>query len=283
MMEEIVTASWLNDRLQEEADQFVLIDARYDLADSEAGKRVYEKGHLPGAVFLNLGKELAAPAKEHGGRHPMPEREQLEKVFGGAGISADKKVVIYDDQGGMMASRVWWMLKHLGHRDAAILDGGFTAWKEAGYEVTTDISEPAARPFQAEQNSEDWPIVDVDYVKAALENEDVLLIDSREPKRYRGEEEPIDPVAGHIPGALNYFWKEVLADDGTWKKEDELKAHFAGLPSEKEIVVYCGSGISACPNVLALKKAGFRNVKLYAGSWSDWISYQDNPVAKGES
>nr|WP_285874395.1 sulfurtransferase [Halalkalibacter oceani] len=272
----------MNDRLQENADEFVLIDARYDLADSGAGERLYQKGHLPGAIFLNLGKELAAPVKEHGGRHPLPERGKLEKVFGEAGIAPDKKVVIYDDQGGMMASRVWWMLKRHGHREAAILDRGFSAWKEAGFEVTTDVPEPTVKSFQAGQNSE-WPVVDADYVKAALNNDEILLIDSREPKRYRGEEEPIDPVGGHIPGALNYFWKEVLTEDGAWKKEEELKEHFSGLPSEKEIVVYCGSGISACPNVLALKKSGFPNVKLYAGSWSDWISYQDNPVAKGES
>jgi thiosulfate/3-mercaptopyruvate sulfurtransferase len=181
----------------------------------------------------------------------------------------------------MVASRFWWLLKHLGHSSVAILDGGYSKWVREGYEVTKSIPVTTPKPFLV-QVSDEWGWVNPHQVKGKLNQTDTLLIDSREVNRYLGLEEPIDPVAGHLPGAVNYFWKDVLTEDGIWKGSEDLKTHFSAVPHSKEIIVYCGSGVSACPNILALKKAGYSNVLLYAGSWSDWITYDNYPIEQGK-
>ncbi|GIN13819.1 thiosulfate sulfurtransferase [Shouchella clausii] len=270
----IVTPKWLYDRLGE----VIVLDARFDLFDEKKGKQAYRAEHLPGALFIDMVEEMADKRIQGAGRHPLPTPEDMARMFARKGISKDSKVVIYDDQnGGIAAARAWWMLEFLGNNNAAILDGGIQAWKNSGYPTTDEVKLPQETEFEPHVK-EDW-LVSAEQVKNKLGS--AVLIDSRSRERYQGEQEPLDPKAGHIPGALNYPWGGVLRQDGNWKSTEELVQHFAALPRDQEVIVYCGSGISACPNVLALKRAGFKQVTLYAGSWSDWSSRSGYPVETG--
>ncbi|MBP1994853.1 sulfurtransferase [Paenibacillus eucommiae] len=277
-MSSIVSQEWLLERL-DHAD-IVIVDCRFTLGQPEAGKEGYQQGHIPGAFYMDLEKDLSGAIKAHGGRHPLPDLGGFSLLVGSLGIDASKKVVAYDDQGGAMASRLWWMLQFLGHTEGYVLGKGFSAWKAAGLPVTAEV--PAAAPRTFSPKVQRHMLASYDEVKDKVERKGTVLVDSREARRYQGLEEAIDPVAGHIPGAKNYFWKEVLDGEGAWKSPEEHKAHFEELQAADEIIVYCGSGVTACPNVLALKQAGFANVKLYSGSWSDWVSYAENPIATGE-
>ena len=281
-MTHIVEIEYLKEQLNLANRNLVVVDCRFSLNDSSEGRRAYEKDHLPGAVFIDLEQDLSSPINEHGGRHPLPDLGGFSDKLGKLGIDKESEVIAYDDQGGMFAARFWWLLKVLGHDHVAVLDGGYSNWVKAGLTVTKEIPQPTSRQYIADSQSE-WGFVTVEQVKAKLGEPGLQIVDSREPKRYLGLEEPIDKVAGHIPGAVNFFWKDVLTPDGFWKSKEELHAHFGQLDSNKEVILYCGSGVSACPNVLALNLAGFDKIKLYAGSWSDWISYPENPIAKGES
>lgn len=280
-MQNIVSTEWLADEIQSNNKKLVIVDTRFNLSDIEEGYRHYLEGHLPSAVYIDLEKDLSAPIAKHGGRHPLPDVDMLAKRLGDLGISNDSKVVIYDDQGGMVASRLWWLLNYIGVSNAAVLDGGWKKWTSENKPVTTVVPHPSPKTLLPQLNH-DWKWVDHVEVKKKLHQPDTILIDSRENPRYLGEFEPIDPIAGHIPGAKNYFWKDVLNEEGSWREREELIDHFSDIPLSKEVIVYCGSGVSACPNILALKEAGYSNVKLYAGSWSDWISYSNNPVAVGD-
>ncbi|EFM10816.1 Rhodanese domain protein [Paenibacillus curdlanolyticus YK9] len=274
-MKNIVSLQWLLDH-KEDSD-VVIVDCRFQLGKPDAGREAYEASHIAGAVYLDLEKDLSSPIEENGGRHPLPDIAQLTGTLGRVGISNTTRVVAYDDQGGAMASRLWWLLKYLGHEEVYVLDEGFAAWEKAGYPVSNEPSVSIQSPFYATvQHS---MLVEVDEVRENLGNESITLIDSREAPRYRGEVEPIDRVAGHIPGAINRFWAEGRGADGKWKSVEEQAARFEGLDRAKQTIVYCGSGVTACPNVLALQEAGFEKVRLYAGSWSDWISYGENPIA----
>ncbi|MEF2967835.1 sulfurtransferase [Paenibacillus sp. M1] len=281
-MEMIVSKQWLLARIYE--PDLVIVDCRFDLADKEAGVAAYRESHIPGAVYLDLERDLSAPVSEHGGRHPLPDPQELADKLSKAGISNQSRVVAYDDQGGMYAARLWWLLGWLGHQDAAVLDEGFSAWASGGYPVTaeTRIVVPGAFVPNIQQDR----VADVNHIRQSLGNDRVLLVDSRALSRYKGEEEHLDAKAGHIPGAINRFWKDVLDDRGAWKAEPALREQFApvikALDDGRETIVYCGSGVSACPNVLALHRLGYTQVKLYTGSWSDWISYPENPVSTGE-
>lgn len=277
-MRNIVDAAWLSEHISDA--NVVVADCRFVLGQPDAGRTEYERGHIPGAIYIDLERDLSGAVGKHGGRHPLPDPARIADVFGRAGIDAAKTVVAYDDQGGAMASRLWWMLRYAGHERVRILDGGFSGWKASGFPVAAEPTEAKAAVFVP-----DWQLgmlLSMEDVRSRLGKSGVTVIDSRESKRYLGLEEPIDPVAGHIPGAINRFWKDALGDNGRWKTADELKRRFADLNPADELVVYCGSGVTACPNVLALTEAGFTNVKLYGGSWSDWISYADNPVATGD-
>jgi len=278
-MRNIVTMKWLLARLYEEHQ--AIVDCRFQLGKPDAGREAYEAGHIPGAIYLDLERDLSAPVGEHGGRHPLPDLDDLAAKLGAAGIDASVRVVVYDDQGGAMASRLWWLLRYMGHENVAVMDQGFTAWIEAGYPVSD--AAPAVRvPKKLVPQVQDDMLVPVEEVRRAVRDRSAVLIDSREAPRYRGEVEPIDRVAGHIPSARNRFWKDALGADGQWKSGEEQRARFADWTEGDRLIVYCGSGVTACPNVLALEEAGFRNVRLYAGSWSDWISYEGNPVATGD-
>jgi thiosulfate/3-mercaptopyruvate sulfurtransferase len=281
-MKSIVPVKWVLARMYE--SDLVIVDCRFTLGKPDAGRQAYEEGHIPGAVYLDLERDLSAPVEPdgHGGRHPLPDAATLAARLGQVGISNETRVVAYDDQGGAMASRLWWLLKYLGHEEAYVMDGGFAAWKNAGCPVTAEqrVLIPARFTATVQHNL----LIEVDEVRESLGTGRFVLVDSREAPRYRGEAEPIDRVAGHIPGARNVFWAEGRKADGTWKSAEEQRERFAeaGLSQDDEIVVYCGSGVTATPNVLALGDAGFGKVKLYAGSWSDWISYDSNAIATGE-
>ncbi|WP_152395723.1 sulfurtransferase [Paenibacillus guangzhouensis] len=280
----IVSMTWVHEHLGD--SNVILVDCRFMMggAAPNVGQQQYEAGHLPGAYYLDLDRDLSSSVGEHGGRHPLPDIDTLASKFSSIGIDASKHVVAYDDQGGMMASRLWWLLQYTGHTGgASIMDDGFTTWAERGYPTTTEIPEPTSSATYVPQ-IDNRSIIHIDELRQEMTKSGVLLIDSREAPRYRGEVEPIDAVAGHIPGALNAFWKESLDGQGLWRSADEQKVRFVKLGADQAetIIVYCGSGVSACPNVIALQEAGYKNVRLYAGSWSDWISYEGNPIATGE-
>jgi thiosulfate/3-mercaptopyruvate sulfurtransferase len=278
-MRNIVSMKWLLARLYE--PDLVIVDCRYQLADTSAGRAAYEEGYIPGAVYFHLSQDLSSPISAHGGRHPLPDIETLADKLGKAGIDGSVRVVVYDDQGGAMASRLWWLLRYLGHEKVYLMDEGFTAWKNAGFPVT-DATPPIRVPKKFVPQPQNDMLVGVNEVRRAITERTDILFDSRDPRRYAGLEETIDPVAGHIPTARNRFWKDNLNNDGSWKTAEELQERFKAVKQDDSIIVYCGSGVTACPNVLALEEAGFLNVKLYAGSWSDWISYEGNLVAVGE-
>ncbi|GKU77998.1 sulfurtransferase [Paenibacillus sp. L3-i20] len=277
-MNNIVSLKWLSDNIDE--SDLVIVDCRFLMGKPDAGRELYEASHIPGAVYLDLEKDLSAPVGEYGGRHPLPDIFDLTVVLSRAGISNESCVVAYDDQGGAMASRLWWLLKYFGHEKVFVLDEGFTAWVNEGNPVSAEQKERTPATFLA--TVEHSMLVEMDEVSELLGAEHVTLIDSREAPRYRGEVEPLDRVAGHIPGAINRFWKDGLAENGAWKDASVQTERFSDLNKEHELIVYCGSGVTATPNVIALQEAGFTKVRLYAGSWSDWISYSDNPVSTGD-
>ncbi|ALX49218.1 sulfurtransferase [Lentibacillus amyloliquefaciens] len=279
-MSVVVSAEWLNDRLENNSEKTVVVDTRFDLMDADAGRKTYLEGHIPHAVYLDLNKDLSDKAAKHGGSHPLPDMEMFIAKVGNIGIDHDTTVVVYDQKNDMFAARLWWLLQYAGHEDVHLLDGGFEQWVKAGFSVTTEVPALQAKEFKPVYREND--VADIEEVQEKLQNQSATLIDSRSKERYLGEKEPLYIRAGHIPGAKNFFWKNVLDDKGKWKDDSELEKHFSSLSKDDEIIVSCGSGVSACPNVLALKSAGFRNVKLYPGSFSDWISYEENNVETKE-
>lgn len=278
-MSHILSMDWLAKHYEDR--DVVVVDCRFALGKPQSGQEDYAKDHIPGAYYLDLERDLSGPIQEHGGRHPLPDLGALSLKLGELGIDGSKTVVAYDDQGGAMASRLWWLLRFLSHQRVYVLDGGYSQWKSAGYPVT-DAATPAAAPALFSPKVQRQMLISIQELKEKLGAEEVALIDSREPKRYLGLEEPIDKVAGHIPSARNYFWKDVLDGSGHWKQADALQERFGDVHPQDEVIVYCGSGVTACPNVLALSEAGYTKVRLYAGSWSDWISYEENPIVVGE-
>jgi thiosulfate/3-mercaptopyruvate sulfurtransferase len=275
-MSNLVNAKWLKENLNNE--NLVIVDCRFDLMDKEYGKRSYEKNHIHGAVRVDLETELSSEVKAHGGRHPLPSPQNLKTTFENLGINNDSIVVCYDEGDLAGPSRLWWILKYIGHKNAYVLDGGINEFIKIG--GNTDNKIPTVNKGTFEININDSMRVDMTYVKERLYKDNIAIIDSREHKRYLGEFEPVDKRAGHIPSALNYFWMDILdkKDDCiNLKSIDELKKHFSKLKDYDEVIVYCGSGVTACPNSLGLSEAGIKH-KLYTGSFSDWVSYDDNKV-----
>ncbi|MEK3743195.1 sulfurtransferase [Brevibacillus sp. FSL K6-0770] len=274
-MQALVTPQWLRDHRNDE--RIVIADCRFALSASEQGAEEYATDHIPGALYFHLNRDLSGPKQEHGGRHPLPDPAALAALFSQAGIDEHTTVIAYDDQEMAMAGRLWWLLRYLGHDRVAVLDGGYAAWKKAGYEVTAEVPTPQARTFVPQLRPD--MLVSVEGVKNR--EPEAVLLDSRAGERYRGEQEPLDPKAGHIPGARHFFYKDNLQADMTMLPAEQLRNRIADF-AEQEIIVYCGSGVTACSNLLALHQAGRTDAKLYAGSWSDWVSYSENPVATGE-
>jgi len=256
-----------------------VVDVRFSLADREAGRRAYLAGHLPGAVFLDLETDLSGPLAAHGGRHPLPDPERAAAVFGAAGIDADTQVVAYDDAGGMVAGRVWWMLRWLGHERVQVLDGGVDGWLAAGGALVAEV--PDIPPAAFVPRVRDGMAVDRDWLLAHAADPGVVVVDARAPERYRGEVEPIDPRGGHIPGAINLPYAGNL-DAGRFRSPEALKARFGALADAGTVVVYCGSGVSAAHDLMALEACGIHGARLYPGSWSDWVSYDDAAIVLGD-
>ena len=269
-----------------------IFDCRHQLADPAAGERAYLAGHLPGARFLHLDRDLSGPRPGRlcGGRHPLTEPAGLLARLAAAGVTPRTQVVAYDDAGGMIAARLWWLLRWLGHAAVAVLDGGLPAWQQAGLPLTTEMpadTAPGTRVAPAPEAAAPGPrsrCVALDEVIAGLGSPGRVIVDARSPDRYRGENETLDPVGGHIPGAVNRFFRDNLDADGRFKPASQLRSEWtallAGLPPAA-VVHQCGSGVSACVNILAMEVAGLSGSRLYAGSWSEWCADPARPVAVG--
>jgi thiosulfate/3-mercaptopyruvate sulfurtransferase len=275
----LITADQLR-ALIAQAGDLVIVDAGFDLADTAAGERQYREGHVPGAHFAHLDRDLCAPMTGSNGRHPLPSREAFAARAGAWGIGPATQVIVYDRQQAMFAAHAWWMLRWLGHEAVAVLDGGIVAWRGAGEPLQTSVPTPSARgpyPLRA-------PLVaTVDATQLAAQLGRVRLLDARAPERYRGDVEPLDKQAGHIPGATNRFFKNNLAADGRFKPPDALRQEFAPLVAghaAAQVVHHCGSGVTACHNLFAMELAGLHGSALYPGSWSEWSSDPSRPVAR---
>jgi len=271
------------DELAEHIDRCLVVDCRHDLTDPDAGRRGYLDAHLPGAVFVSMDTQLSVAKTGHNGRHPMPSREQVREMLASIGLTDDLQLVVYDTAGGGMAGRLWWMARWIGHEAVAVLDGGLAAWTKAGYPLTAEIG--AARvPGVLTLRPALATLVDAALTGAAARDPARRVIDARPGERFRGEVEPIDPVAGHIPGAINRPWNSNVRPDGRFKPAPVLRAEFEALLDRRapEAVVHsCGSGVSACHNLLAMTHAGLPGAALYGGSWSEWIADPSRPVATG--
>jgi thiosulfate/3-mercaptopyruvate sulfurtransferase len=253
----------------------IVFDCRFVLSDKTAGKRAYDAGHIPGARFADLERDLSAPAGP-GGRHPLPDRETLAHKLRDFGVDRGSRLVCYDQNAGAVAARFWWLARWLGHAEVVVLDGGLDGWMAAGLPVTREPAMPAPGNFTAGQPLTRSCTAD-DCGSGAF-----TLVDAREAVRYRGESEPIDAVAGHIPGAINAPFAGNLVD-GRFRSGDELQARFAalGIEPSQNIACYCGSGVTAAHDILALKLAGFPEPALYPGSWSEWSFDSRREIARG--
>jgi thiosulfate/3-mercaptopyruvate sulfurtransferase len=267
----LVTADWLREHLRD--PDISVIDFRWYLLDRK-GRDEYARGHIPGAVFVDLEAVTGKQDANARGRHPLPTAAQFESEMRQAGIDENTKVVVYDDAGGSVAARLWFLLGWFGHGAQAVLDGGLQSW---GGPLDRSITTPSAGSFQSRE-ADRARILDFEEVYGL---EGVPVLDARAGERYRGEKEPVDPKAGHIPGALSAPWMDNLGSDGRFKSPEELRERFAALGADDGAVVYCGSGVNATHHLLAMDVAGLRNGRLYAGSWSDW-SNREAPVATGK-
>jgi thiosulfate/3-mercaptopyruvate sulfurtransferase len=278
----LISAANLAERLTAAPGSVFVIDCRFDLADTEAGEKAHAAGHLPGAQYLHLDRDLSSAKTGTNGRHPLPDRAKLAAMLAARGLKQGQQVVAYDAQGGMYAARAWWLLRWLGHDAVALLDGGLQAWQAAGHPLTQDVAPQSPGDFKAGA-----PLAvtfDVQAVERNLNTHDRVVIDARAADRYRGENETLDRVGGHIPGALNRFFKDNLTPDGRFKPAHSLREEFQGLLpgiAPDRVVLQCGSGVTACVNALAMEVAGLHGAALYAGSWSEWSSDPARPIATG--
>lgn len=271
--------------LQQSQSDVLVCDCSFDLADPAAGERNYKVAHIPGAVYVHLDRDLSGAKTGSNGRHPLPRREDFAALMTRLGARDNTQVVAYDDAGGAMAARLWWLLRWAGHEASAVLDGGLAAWRDA--ELPLDATPPAARrPGAFTLRAPLVKTVAYEDMLANLASRDPRpVIDARSPDRFRGENETLDPMGGHIPGAINRFFRDNLQPDGRFKSAVQLRAEFSALlgntPAERAIS-QCGSGVTACHNLLGMEVAGLAGAALYPGSWSEWCSRPDSPVATGE-
>lgn len=260
---------------------WVIFDCRFSLADAGLGTKAYRQGHLPGARYADLNKDLSSQALSHTGRHPLPDFAVLAKKLGDWGVSNRSQVVVYDDAGGAFAGRLWWLLRTMGHQDVAVLDGGIQQWQKQNLPMTTHLPKVTPAQFRCYLDAKQW--VSATEVENGLASRTITLIDARTPERYAGLQEPIDPVAGHVPKAINRPFQLNLDNNGLFLPAEDLKKQFQRLTESRkpeQVVHMCGSGVTACHNLLAMEIAGLSGSRLYAGSWSEWITNKNRAVAK---
>jgi len=275
----LVSAESLHQQLNH--PDWIIIDCRFSLADTEAGAKAYRHGHIPNARYAHLDKDLSSAITDFTGRHPLPNFALLAKKLGDWGVTNTSQVVVYDDAGGAFAGRLWWLLRCMGHDKVAVLNGGIKQWQKQGLPVTTTLPTVKPATFRPYLNDVAW--LNAVQVQNSLAQKTICLIDARTPERYRGKQEPIDPVAGHIPGALNRAFQLNLDSNGLFLSAEQLREQFnqlIGTTVPEQVVHYCGSGVTACHNLLAMEYAGLTGSKLYAGSWSEWIRNKNRAVAK---
>ncbi len=255
---------------------WVIFDCRHDLIDLSKGERLYREGHITGAHFAHLDIDLSGEKNGRNGRHPLPSPAAFIAFLARHGVSAQSHIVAYDDVGGQFAARLWWMCRWVGFDNVSLLDGGITKWLADGYALSTEV--PAPKTVALTGHANPLMLITADELLSRLNTTTLALIDARAPERFIGDVEPMDPVAGHIPGAKNHFYKNNLQPDMTFKPHEQLRAAFDTLTNHADAVHYCGSGVTACANVYAMTLAGINNTKLYSGSWSEWISDATRPV-----
>ena len=264
-----------------EDSNLILIDCRFDLKDTGWGYRCYLSGHIPGAVYAHLDHDLSSMVTPQTGRHPLPAAEVFNQTLRRFGVDQSSQIVAYDSSGGAYAARLWWMLRYFGHTSVAVLNGGYTKWQSENYPIITGFQKNFASLYQINSQRATGLIIPTNEVLENLQTGNYLLLDARSPERFRGEFEPIDAVAGHIPGAINRFHGENLNADMTIKTKNQLKNEFKQLLQDvppENVVVYCGSGVTSCLHILAMEYAGLSGASLYPGSWSEWIRNSSHPI-----
>ncbi len=263
---------------------WIVFDCRFTLTDQEAGRRAYQHGHIPGARYAHLDEDLCSPITPTSGRHPLPDPQVLAEKLGRWGVDDTRQVVVYDDSFGSMAVRLWWLLRWLGHDAVALLDGGLPRWMRQKHPVSADL--PQINPTRFIPRPQDAMWADAAEVEQARQDPDRLVIDARPEERFKGEREMLDKVAGHIPGSINWTFEENIDFDGTYLPAEELHETYLALLHDippQQVVHVCGSGVTACHNILAMEIAGLPSGKLYPGSWSEWITDPSRPIAVGAS
>ena len=274
----LVTTEELAKHLED--PKWIVFDTRHDLKDVDKGRGAYAEGHIPGAYFLHTDDDLSGKKTGSNGRHPLPLIEDFAAKINAAGVTPDSQVVVYDDLGGNFAVRLWWMLRWLGHDKVALLDGEWPAWVSEGRPISKEAPKPRQGSFVPKPAL--GATVDVHFVERFREDAATPLVDARAPERFKGLQEPIDPVAGHIPGAINRFWQKNLQADGKFKSAEALRKEYTEFldgAAPQNVVHMCGSGVTACHNIFAMELAGLPGGRLYAGSWSEWVADRSRPVA----
>jgi thiosulfate/3-mercaptopyruvate sulfurtransferase len=280
MNKQLISAQELSEHLSD--PQWVVFDVRHDLADVAKGRRAYTESHIPGAYFMHLDEDLSGAKTGTNGRHPLPPLDVFAAKMNACGVAPGRQVVVYDDAGGGYGARLWWMLTWLGHDRVALLDGGWPQWLKEGRAVDAAIPAPRAGNFVPRPHP--GSAVDAAYVDIARTDATAPLVDARAAPRFKGEPHPLDARAGHIPGAMNRPWQSNLAADGRFKAAEALRVEFAALLGDRaheRTVHYCGSGVTACHNLFAMELAGLAGSRLYPGSWSEWSSHPERPIATG--
>jgi thiosulfate/3-mercaptopyruvate sulfurtransferase len=264
-----------------DSNDVAIVDCRFELSEPARGESDYLEAHIPGAVYAHLERDLSGPKTGRNGRHPLPSVEAMSECFSSLGIDGGVSVVAYDAGPGQIAARLWWMLRYLGHEEVQVLNGGFDAWKNASLPLRRRRETRPPRRFDARPRAE----MRIDLTDLLGARRDHSLIDARDPVRYRGDDEPLDPVAGHIPGARNLFWRRNLDEGGFFLPPERLRNEYESVLGAQleNTVVYCGSGVTACHNLIALELAGLHGAKLYPGSWSEWCADPKRPVETGDS
>lgn len=278
----IISVDDLNKNISNQ-DWFVF-DCRFLLKDREGGLKKFNQGHIPGAQYADMDKDLASPMTTFSGRHPLPNPDELIKKLQSWGVNNSSQIICYDDMSGAFAARMWWLLKWLGHNEVAVLDGGIDKWTENGLTLETDVQQRDEGTFSGDENGGMW--VDIKFVEQQLEEGNIDLLDARSSERFTAKDTKTDPVAGHIPGAMSFPFAENLTKQGTFLSAQELQKRFSPLfldAQKKQVINMCGSGVTACHNLLAMSVAGLPMTRLFVGSWSEWIKDKSRPVATGEA